>query len=150
SRLDDGIQPGGLGRSDRDSDTAEITRGKAFAEFVPGCPRIGALEESATRAAGTKRVGLATHVVRGGIKNAWVFGIHGHLGTASILVAEEDFVPGLATVGCLEHAALLVGIPEMAQRTGIDEVAVLGMNKDAADVLGVGQAKRVPVVAAVA
>src|SRR5205807_6734310 len=57
--------------------------------------------------------------------------------------------PGLAAVGRLVQAALLVRAPDVAEGGDIDDVGVGGVDDDAADVLRVPQAHVLPGLAAV-
>src|SRR5271165_2450078 len=107
---------------------------------MPCGAAVGALEESASRAAGAEVEWLPPHVPHCGIKDVGIGGIHHHLGAAGVFVAIQDLIPGLAAVGGLEDATFLVGIPQVSKGAGVNRVAVLGVNDDAAEVLGIGEA----------
>ena len=60
-----------------------------------------------------------------------------------------DLLPRLAAVDRLVEAAFRVRSPEVAHRRDVGDVRVLGVNDDAADVVGVGEAAVRPGLAAV-
>src|SRR5262249_42458733 len=68
---------------------------------------------------------------------------------AGLLVDVEDLLPVLAAVGRLENAAVLAVAVQPAERADVDDVRVLGVNGDAADLEGLRQTHVLPSLAAV-
>ena len=62
---------------------------------------------------------MATSSVSGSV------GCIAHVDDAGLVVDVEDLLPGLAAVGGLEQAALLVGAVEPAEGADVDDVRVL-------------------------
>ena len=69
--------------------------------------------------------------------------------TGRTICACQNFLPGLAAVGGLVDAALVVVVPEMSHRADQNVIAVLGIDQNLCDVLAVFQADVGPVLAAV-
>ena len=112
---------------------------------------IGGFEEAAAGAAGAERPALAAEVPHARHRSS--SGACGFIASmpqpVDALAPAEHFAPGLAAVGGLVDAALVVVVPEVAGGAGVDGVAVLGIDQDLGDVFGILQADVGPVLAAV-
>src|ERR1035438_10481513 len=117
---------------------------------MPRSARVRALEQSAARASGAEVMRLTTHVPHGGIEHTRILRVHRHLRASGAVVAVEKLRPGLAAVGGFENAALHVRIPQVTESACVHRVAVLRIDHNTADVLGVGKSDGFPVLAAIA
>ncbi len=68
---------------------------------------------------------------------------------AGVFILEQDLRPTLAAIGRAENAALRVRTVGVADRRDINDVLILGVNDERADVAGVFQADVAPVAAAI-
>src|SRR5205814_8099115 len=68
---------------------------------------------------------------------------------AGIVIRREDLVPGLAAVDSLVNATLLVTVPQVAESACVNRAAILGIDEDAGDALGIRKAGEGPIVTAV-
>src|SRR5262245_59994130 len=78
-----------------------------------------------------------------------VVGMHGHVEDAGFVVLVKDMVPGFAAIDGFEYAAFLVVAVTATQGADINDVGVLGMNQNLADLEGLPQAHVFPGFAAV-
>src|SRR5262249_21968385 len=92
---------------------------------------------------------VAAHAVRRRVEQLRVLRVHRQIDEAGILVDELHLRPGLAAVGGLVDAALLVRRPEVAQRRDVHDVGVLRVDDDAADVARLLETDVLPGLAAV-
>src|SRR5207302_517730 len=83
--------------------------------------------------------GVAAEGIGAGVEDLRVGRVDGQVGGAGGVIDEQHLFPGLAGVGGLEDAALGVGPPGVAQGGDVNDVGVLGVNDDPADVPGVPQ-----------
>src|SRR5262249_37937778 len=83
------------------------------------------------------------------VDDARVRRVHGEIDGAGVVAALEDLFPGGAAVGGAVDAAHFVRAPEVAERGAIDDVRVLGVNADGADMVGILKADVAPGVAGV-
>src|SRR6185437_5428044 len=110
---------------------------------------VGALVKTAARTAVLELPGRAVCLPHGGVEDLGVARIHDEVDGAGLVVDVEDLAPRLATVRRLEHAALGIGLEDVAHRCGIHHVGIVGIDDEGADGVGIGQACRMPVVAGV-
>ena len=153
-RFDHGVDDLRLGRRNRQRDSAVGLRGKALAvgvgEFRPVLAAVGGLEEAAARTAGAEGPTLAAEIPHRGIDRVRFQRAHGqHAAAGRSIAARQHFAPRLAAVAGLVDAALVVVVPQMAGGTRVNRVAVLRIDQDPGDVLGILQADIGPVLAAV-
>ena len=149
--LDDGPDPGTVGRRDRDTDLALQSVGQPLVrgDITPGVAAVGRLPELAARSTAAERPEVPVGFVDGGVENARVVGIHDQIDRAGLLAHEEHPLPTLtAVVGAID-TPFRVGAKGMAQRGHVDEVGVLGMDADLGDVIGVVQPHVAPALPAV-
>src|SRR5262249_57247019 len=59
--------------------------------------------------------------------------VHRDVNDACLIIDEEDFLPRLAAIRGLEKTAVRVGAVQPAQGADVDDVRVLGMDDDSAD-----------------
>ena len=93
--------------------------------------------------------GLHVVVPERGESDLRIVGSKGHINGAGVVVLVEHLAPGLAAVGGLEDAALLVGREGMAQRSDEDDVGILRIDPDRGDVARVFQPDVLPGLAGV-
>ena len=62
--------------------------------------------------------------------------MHDEVDDAGLVVEDTDALPGLAAVGGLEQAALLVRAVEPAEGADVDDVGILRVDDDLADLEG--------------
>ena len=91
----------------------------------------------------------AVHLPERRVENVGVARIHDEIDSARVLVAEEDLGPGPAPVGGPEDSALRVGPEGVAERRDVRAVRIRGMNPDASDCVGFGEAQVPPAPAGV-
>ena len=84
-----------------------------------------------------------------GVEIARVRQIHGDVGAPRVLIDVEDLLPGLAAVGGLEDAALLIRPPLVSHSADQGRVRILRMHHDALDTLRVVEAEVLPMLAGV-
>src|SRR5262249_36624922 len=119
---------------DLDADAAESPRRQALGQLLP---RIAAVERSvqaAARTAAHESPAAPTPLVPGRERRA-PFLIDGAARDAGIVVAPETSLPRFPAVARAIQAALLVRSPEMPHGRDVDDVGVLRVDDDAADVL---------------
>src|SRR5262249_47187645 len=75
--------------------------------------------------------------------------VHGDIGDAGVFANGEHSVPGLAGVAGFVKAAFATGSPKRALRSGVNDIAVARIDKDAADVFRFLQAHVFPGLAAI-
>ena len=86
-----------------------------------------------------KKSGLAAELPHAGVEDRRLLRIEREVGAAGVGVDVEHLLPGLAAVGRLVDAALLVRAPQLAGGADVDRVRRLGIDLDAGDALGVLQ-----------
>ena len=147
--LDDGVNDVRVAAIEVEADAAGVTGWKAAGDLAPGPAGIAALVNARVRPAAVEPISGAAPRIRRRDEHLRIGGIHDQVGGAGVLVDGEDVLPGDAAVGGLEDAALFVGAPQPAHRRHVDDVGVLRVDDDAADVLRVAQAHVLPGLAAV-
>ena len=115
----------------------------------PGVAAVGRAVQSAVRAAAGKRPRLAPDLPHGGEHRAGVVRVDGEIDRAGVLALEQHAVPGLAAVPRPVDSPLVVRPEDVAQCRHVDEVGVVRMHADAADVPRVAEPQVTPGLAAV-
>src|SRR5439155_6308791 len=92
---------------------------------------------------------VAAALVGGDQDRVRVGRVHHHVDDAGLVVLVPDLLPVLAAVGGLVDAALLVGTVAASQGADVDNVGVLGVNEDLADLKRLLEAHVLPGAAAV-
>ena len=118
-------------------------------DLGPGVAAVGGLVESAIGAAAFECPGLADDSPDGSVEDVGVAGIEDEVDGAGFVALVEDLLPSLAAVGGTEDAALFIGAGHVAERGDVDDVGILRMDADAADLLGVGESDVFPGAAGV-
>src|SRR5262249_48301438 len=150
---DDGVEDFRVLAINGDSDSPKGSIGQTLAELLPGLAGVLAAVDAGVGAELDLRVAAGVRAAadaggRGG-ERVGLRRVHRQVDEAGLLVDELDALPGLAAVGGLVDAALLVGRPDVAQGGDVHDLGVPGVDDDAGDVLGVGQAHVLPGLAAV-
>src|SRR2546429_429857 len=85
---------------------------------------------------------------RSGEEHFGIAGTHGNHGAAGGKIrALKNFVPGFATVGGFVNSAIFAVAPELSGNAGENSVAVLGVDENFGDALGVVKTHVGPVFA---
>ena len=132
-----GIQALGIARCDRDPRAADPFGGEALGHRLPGGATIHRLPHPATRAV-RRRVGVpgwATRIPESGVDDLGVGGIDRDIHRADVVVLEEHACPRLAAVDRAEEAAIVARRVERADGGDEGDVRILGIDRDAPDVL---------------
>ena len=138
-----------LGRSDGQTDAAELLAGKAGVDLRPRLASIGAAMDGALRAAIDEGEEGTAALIRRRDHDVRVPRIDDHVSHAGVLADLEDLLPRLAAVGRFVKTAISTRRPERPLRGHVDDVAVFRMNDDAPDVFGVLEAHVLPRLASV-
>ena len=70
--------------------------------------------------------------------------MHAHVDDASVRIEVKNLVPGFAAVGRLEKPALFISSPESSQRSDINDVRILGVNENLANLVGLLESHVLP------
>ena len=147
--LDERVEGVGLGGGDREPDAAHLLLGEAARHLLPRLPAVRRLVDARPGAAVDEGEDVAPALVGSGHQGVRVAGVHDDVGHARVLVDGQHGIPGLPAVRRLVEAAVAAGAPERALRGDVDDVRVLRVDEDLADVLGGLQADVLPALAAV-
>ena len=134
-RVHERVHAARLARGKRDSDSAELLRGKASGDRLPRVAAVDRAVEPAARPV-RGRVGVPGRPPRlpeRGQDRLRVRGIEGEIDRAGVLVLEEDARPGPASVLRAEDSALRIGAVAVAERRDVHEVRVARIHDDAPD-----------------
>ena len=149
--FDNGPDPATAGRGGGNADFAFEACGQAgsIAEFFPGVAAVSGAKDAAAGAAAGQGPEIAVGLPDRGVEDARVSGVHGQVHGAGFFAAVEHFVPGVAAVSGAEDAALGVGSEDVAQGCHVDQIGVLRVDADFADVAGFFEADVAPARTAV-
>ena len=147
--LDERVEGVGLGGSEGEADPAHLLLGEPLLDPLPGLAAVGRLVNTRPRAAVDEGEDVAPALVGGGDEGVGVAGVHDDVGHARVLVDREHGRPGLPAVCRLVEAAVAAGSPQRALGRHVDDVRVLRVNEDLADVLGGLEAHVLPALPAV-
>ena len=123
---------------------AHIGLGKAVDEVCPVVPAIGRFVNAAAR---TEFIDIPWHTVHlphRSVDDFGIIGIGSKVGCASLVVYEKNLLPSLAPVLGTENAALFVRSVRVADRGDINQIRVLGIDQDLADLTRIAQADVLP------
>ncbi len=136
----------GIRWRDGDADAAEDAFGQSriSAEIGPGVAAVGGFEQAAIGAATFQIPRDAMHIPEGGVDNIRISGIENQIHRAGLYAACINLFPCFTTVGGAENAALFVRSPEMAHGRDVDDVGILGVHANRADLERVIQTKVLP------
>ncbi len=87
------------------------------------------------RPAAAQTPGCANHLPQRGKERVGVVGIKHNVNGASLVVLEQDLLPRGATIGSAEDAALFIRPVGVAQSRDKNDVRILGINYNRANVL---------------
>ena len=116
----------------------------AAGELLPGVAPVGGAPQPAARAAAVQVPEAAPRRPAAGVQDARVERVHGQVHGAGVGAAVQHLLPGLSAVARAVHAALGVGAEGVAQGSHVDQVRVLRVHADAADVPRLLQAQVLP------
>ena len=144
--LDHGIEHVGIAARDVDVDLPDEIIGQASGDLLPRVATIGRLVDAALRGrAATDNVpALAESAIHRRVDDIGIVGIDFDIAPARLVVHKERALPGLAAVGGLEDATLVVrpeGRPQCGQP---HRVRGVGMHLDAADLARVLEPHELP------
>ena len=149
--LDQGPDAAGPGRRGGDADLAQGAGGQvgAAADVLPGLAAVDAAPEAAAGAAAADLPEGAVGLPGGRIEEAGIGLVDGEVDGAGFVADGEDVPPGGAAVVALEDAALRVRPEGVAEGGHPDDVRVVGVDADLADLAGLAQAGVAPGAAGV-
>ena len=134
--LDEGHNDPRIALVDGDADATQVAGARqAPGELRPGGAAVRGLEQAAARTASPVAERGATTLVGAGVERVGTFRIHGDVDHAGVFIEKFHIGPGLAAVGRLVDATLLVGPVEPPEGCHVCDIRVRGMNHDASDVL---------------
>ena len=148
-RLNERPHPVRVRAGDRDPGPPDHPRGQAVREFRPGVAAVRGLVDAALLAARDHGPGLSLRGPHGRVEHVRVRGVHGDFVRAGALADVEHLLPVRAAVGGPEDAAHLVGSEGVAEHRRVDDVRVLRMDDDPADLPGVAESDVGPALSAV-
>ena len=149
-RFDERINTVGVAARDRDASPSENSRGQAFPiQVFPGVAAIDGLVKSATGTTAGEAPWRARTLPESGEEHIGIVRIEGQVNGASLVILEQNLLPGLAAIAGAEDAAVRIGAISMAERGNIDKIRIARMNQNSGDVLRVVQANVGPGFAAV-
>ena len=135
--LDDGINNVGIFFVIRNPHPAKRSRGETILQLCPIRATVGGFVNTAAwaptlcRVVAIEAVPLAfvhCHNERFGIGR-----MHLHFHTAGFVIDVQNFLPRFAAIGGFVQTAFLIRPPQTAQRTHVDDVRILRMNRNTAD-----------------
>ena len=139
-----GVEDPWIRLEDRDPDATDITGRQAVVE-----PRIGelgprrssvhGLPHRASGATAMKPPRATLPLVGGCVEYAGRVRVHRDVYDASEFVCVEDEFPVFSAIGCFVEAALFIRAPEMSQGCDVDDVGVIRVHDDSADVMAFGE-----------
>ena len=143
------IHAAGLFRVGRQCDTSHFSGRQTVGQLCPVATTVGGLEDAAIGTAANHLADVTTTLVGAREDRVRVARVKREVREAGVLVDVQHTVPGRATVGRLVDAAVAAGRKERALRGDPDDVRVVRIDQNLADVLGVGQARPRPRLAGV-
>ena len=147
--------PTPLGGRDGDADLAERAVGqtRVLREVRPGVAAVVGAPQTRARTAGVDRPERAAGLPGGGEDAPRVRRVEREIDGAGLLTDVEDELPRVAAVGRAVDAPLGVVLRCVAERGHVDEVGVVRVHEDLADVAGLLEAgmgpRRAPIAGAV-
>ena len=124
--------------------------GKPGGDFLPIVAAVGGFPDARAGAAAAHLPGVTNVIPEGGIEDAGVGGVDGEFAAAGVFVETgEEEVPGFAAVFAAVDAAVFGGAVWGTLGGDVDEVGVGGMDADACNGTGFGEAEVFPGAAGV-
>ena len=131
-------QPARLGRRHRNPHRAQqagLRQPLRTRDLGPRVATVGGFENAAACATAHQQPRLPPGLPEGDVHDLRVRRIHDHVRDTSAVVAEQDVLPRLATIGGAIDAAFLIRAEHMPQRAHEHDVGVGGVDTHARDVL---------------
>ena len=138
-----------VGARDGESDAPLVAGGDAVLDLLPCGAAVGGLEDRAPRSATVEAPRAAQPLIRRGVEDVRVAGIHGEVRRAGKRVDVQNLRPRAPAVGGLKDAALGVRLPQVSDRRDVCDVRIGGVQHHAADVATLGESHVGPGRAAV-
>ena len=132
------------GHGNRDLAEHAVRKARAAREVGPRVAAIGGLEDPRPFATAPQAPRLAVHLPQRRVQDVRIARIQDEVDGSRALVAEEHLLPRVSPIGRPEDAALRVGTEGMAERRHVGAVRVGGVDADASDRVGVGEAEVAP------
>ena len=132
------------GDGDRDLAEHPLREARMARDLAPGVAPVGGLEDPRPGAATPEVPGPANHLPQGRVQHVRIGRIHGQVDRPRAFVAEEHLLPGPAPVAGAVDPALGIGPEGMPERRDVQPVGVGGMDADASDGVGFGEAEVAP------
>jgi hypothetical protein len=146
--LNDRVEHGGIASGDGQAATPQRTPGEAAMQFEPGFAAIDRLVDSGFRSelnGGIAAGEFAAPALVGSHEQGIRIGrIHDQIDDAGVLIDEGDLVPGSAAIGGLEKSSLSTGPPKPPQHSDVNNVRIVRVDENAADVGCVLEADMLP------
>ena len=137
------VDPVGIRRRDGQPDSPDHLR-KAAAQLRPTVTAVGGLEHAAVLRPAEDGPGSSLRGPHGGVKRIRIVGAHDEVDGPGALVHVEHVLPVSAAVGGSVDPPVLAGAEDAAQGRHISVIGIPGMDLDAVDVAGLGQADPLP------
>src|SRR5207244_1319674 len=126
------------------TDSARVALRKARCQFPPGAASINSLVNSASRTT-TVEAPTAPPPLIGCRKQHFGIGwIHDDIDRTGVFIDREHLLPVDAAVGCHVNTALRVRTPEMAECGNINDVGILRIDDDPANVIRLAKTEVLP------
>ncbi len=145
-RLDHRVEDLGIAARDVDVDLADQFGRKAGADLLPRLAAVSRLVDPAFagRTAADDVPSLAEAAIHRRVQDVGILPVHFDVASAGLVVHEQRLLPGLAAIGGLEDAALVVRTERRAERREPHGVGVERMDLDAANLPGLLEAHELP------
>src|SRR5439155_20877818 len=121
----------------------------AVRQLLPGCAAIGGLVQRRLAAAALEVPGPPAVGPHAGVNDVRVGGIDVDVGAPGLVVHEQHFLPALAAIARLEHAALVVRAPLVPHAARVGYVRIARVDADARDAIGIVEPEVRPRLAAI-
>jgi len=145
-RIDDGVDAAAVRRRDRDADAAEAVGRQAGGKLRPVGAAIGRLIEAATRPV-RRRIDAPRRTPRvpeRRVDRLRRRRVEVEIDRADVVALEQHLLPRRPAVAGAVDAAIRVGAVDMAKRRDEDDVGVLWIDEDAADLARVVETEMGP------
>ena len=150
-RFNDRPDPVRLRRRDGHADLALDSLGQPLvvADLGPGVASVGGFEKAAVGPAAGERPEIAAGLPDGGVEQAGVVGVHGQIHRTGLGAAVEHLFPGASAVLGAVDTPFRVGAEGVAQGSHVDQVGIVRMDPDFADMAGLLESQVGPGLAGV-
>ena len=147
--LDGRIHDVGVAAEDVEADSPHRTLGKAVAQLPPGAPTVDGLVDPAMGTPAVEAPRTASALIGRGIQHLGIGRVHRQIDRAGVLIQAEHVLPVPSAVDRHEHSTLRVCTPQVSERGYVDDIGILRVDDDAADVVRLAKPHVLPCPAAV-